>query len=229
MTTSQLISLPVISLHEQKVVGILTNVHIRRNKITCVEVVDESDYTRYILYIKDIYSFGTKAVIVKNSSVMRLMQSEQLSLNNTYCPIGKFALTLDGNQFDRIIDIVISDKWDVVEYITASGSYNATTCLLTPDMVLVGSLKRPKLSGFKPRTAINTLRTGEQVVSIQNYVELPKREVANYNYLIGRTTTRDILNFNGEIIVHDNTKINSFVLDKVKNFGKLKELTIYSK
>ena len=50
----------------------------------------------------------------------------------------------------------------------------------------------------------------------------------NYNFLINRKVSRNIVNFNGEIIIKENQIINSKILDIARINGKIRELTKYS-
>ena len=231
MTTSELISLPVISVHEKKVVGILTNVFVNdRNKIVCVEIVDESDYTSYILNTSDIFRYGTKAVLIRNSTVLHLLSSMELHLQSLHCPIGVLAYTIDGNIVEKITNLQFDTKYYVTRYCSAKYEFESKKCLLGKEIITIGINSKVCVSKFKPKN-INLINgTDSRIVSIEKIpIQLPQREVTNYSFLIGRYTTKDILNFNGEIIVKQNTKINTFVLDKAKHFGKLKELTAFSK
>ena len=62
----------------------------------------------------------------------------------------------------------------------------------------------------------------------KNNTILPQRTVANFNFLLNRKVSKNIVNFNGEIIIKENQIINSKVLDIAKNNGKIRELTKYS-
>lgn len=49
--------------------------------------------------------------------------------------------------------------------------------------------------------------------------------IANYNFLIGRKISQDILSYSGEIVATKGTIITPVVVDKMQKFGKLLELT----
>lgn len=57
---------------------------------------------------------------------------------------------------------------------------------------------------------------------------MPNRTIMNYNFLINRKVSKNIVNFNGEIIIKENQIINSKILDIARINGKIRELTKYS-
>ncbi len=231
MTTEQLISLPVVSLYDQKQVGVVTNILVNTSKkITALVIVDEEQYNSYIIYTKDIYALGHAAVIVKNSSMLQLQSNVELSLTKLCSPIRQIIVDVNGDYFGQVTNLEFDNKFQILSVNSFDQKFTANMIHLCSHMVVVCE-KKFSVNKFKPNSKItaNIKPADLPMVNILSTQILPKREVTNYSYLIGKIVTKDILNINGEVIVKQNTKINSFVLDKVKNFGKLKELAINCK
>ena len=58
---------------------------------------------------------------------------------------------------------------------------------------------------------------------------LTSKQITNYNFLINRIITKDIKNFSGEIIANKDTIVSIKTINKLRRYGKLKELLLYSK
>ena len=56
-----------------------------------------------------------------------------------------------------------------------------------------------------------------------------KKETQNADFLLGRVCTKDIFNFNNEILIKAHGIINKKNLKEVNKYGKLRELMLFSK
>lgn len=95
------------------------------------------------------------------------------------------------------------------------------------------SLKENNLNKFEKTQNINnfSIETNLNEVSKSNIQPQtsPKRLITDYRFLLNRIITDDIFLSNGEILIRKNSKINSSIIQKARNFGKLIELTQKSK
>ena len=51
----------------------------------------------------------------------------------------------------------------------------------------------------------------------------------NANFLLGRICTKDIFNFNNELLIKAHAVVNKKNLKEISKFGKIRELMLYSK
>ena len=60
-------------------------------------------------------------------------------------------------------------------------------------------------------------------------ISAQKPNVQNADFLLGRVCTKDIFNFNNEILIKAHAVITKKNLKEINKFGKLRELMLYSK
>ena len=218
MTTEQLISMPLISLYDEQMLGIVTNVYVYRNKIIALLIVDDDNYDEYVLFTKDLYSIGANAAIVTNSTKLYLLQSIELSLNKYLCPLGHMCVSLDGNIYSRLTNISFDTKYNITSVSCANQQY--TDMCFWHNLCIVGKTKHKHL--YKPKTKI--FNTSDTRI-VQTTTTPP---LQNISMLIGKHTTEHITSNNGEILVRKNTKITPSIVAKLGSVGKLKELQLHS-
>ncbi len=221
---SELISLPVYSINEQKCIGHIENVLLDTTKIKYFVIYNEDDETYSLLHPKSIYGITGQAITIKNVSNTTLMQNEDKSLENLSNPINTLTISTKGEIYGKIKDVVIENN-KITKYI-CDKEINPNEVLYTNNQItMLKSKQNEKMSTFaikKPSFAHDT-----RIVTIQNIA--PLREIVGNNMLIGRKATQDITGLNGEIIVKANSTITAKILNKIKYSGKLKELTLHSK
>ena len=219
MTTEQLISMPLISLYDEQMLGIITNVYVYHNKIVALLIVDDDNYDEYILFTKDIYSVGANAVIVTNSTKLYLQQGIELLLNKYICPIGHMCVSLDGNVYSRLTNISFDTKYNITS-INCDNQQFTNMCFWN-NLCIVGNTKPKHL--YKHKTKI--IDSSDTRI-VQTTTTTPLQSIS---MLIGKHTTEHITSANGEILVHKNTKITPSIVAKLGSVGKLKELQLHSK
>ena len=226
---SNIISSYVVSVYNGQIEGIVNNILFNNKKQAKYLVISQNDEQFLVLETKDIYKTGEGAVIVKNSDVLSLMESSELKMKECFSPINSIVVSIDGDYIGHVSDIELDNKYNIKNFIVDGQVFDLNKVInISESAIIINTLDtKTSLSKFKSKTKIvmGTERITNQTVSVMsNQTILPNRTMLNYNFLIGRKVSKDILNFNGEIIIKENQTVNSKVLDIARINGKLREL-----
>ena len=226
---SNIISSYVVSVYNGQIEGIVNNILFNNKKQAKCLVISQNDEQFLVLETKDIYKIGAGAVIVKNSDVLSLMESSELKMKECFSPINSIVVSIDGNYIGHVSDIELDNKYNIKNFIVDGQVFELNKVInISESAIIINTLDtKTSLSKFKSKTKIvmgNERITNQTVSVMSNQTILPNRTMLNYNFLIGRKVSKDILNFNGEIIIKENQTVNSKVLDIARINGKLREL-----
>lgn len=226
---SNIISSYVVSVYNGQIEGIVNNILFNNKKQAKYLVISQNDEQFLVLETKDIYKTGEGAVIVKNSDVLSLMESSELKMKECFSPINSIVISIDGNYIGHVSDIELDNKYNIKNFIVDGQVFELNKVInISESAIIINTLDiKTSLSKFKSKTKIvmgNERITNQTVSVMSNQTILPNRTMLNYNFLIGRKVSKDILNFNGEIIIKENQTVNSKVLDIARINGKLREL-----
>ncbi|MCI5714518.1 MAG: hypothetical protein MR288_02700 [Firmicutes bacterium] len=226
---SNIISSYVVSVYNGQIEGIVNNILFNNKKQAKYLVISQNDEQFLVLETKDIYKTGEGAVIVKNSDVLSLMESSELKMKECFSPINSIVVSIDGNYIGHVSDIELDNKYNIKNFIVDGQVFDLNKVInISESAIIINTLDiKTSLSKFKSKTKIvmgNERITNQTVSVMSNQTILPNRTMLNYNFLIGRKVSKDILNFNGEIIIKENQTVNSKVLDIARINGKLREL-----
>lgn len=226
---SNIISSYVVSVYNGQIEGIVNNILFNNKKQAKYLVISQNDEQFLVLETKDIYKTGEGAVIVKNSDVLSLMESSELKMKECFSPINSIVVSIEGNYIGHVSDIELDDKYNIKNFIVDGQVFDLNKAInISESAIIINTLDiKTSLSKFKSKTKIvigNERITNQTVSVMSNQTILPNRTMLNYNFLIGRKVSKDILNFNGEIIIKENQTVNSKVLDIARINGKLREL-----
>ena len=226
---SNIISSYVVSVYNGQIEGIVNNILFNNKKQAKYLVISQNDEQFLVLETKDIYKIGEGAVIVKNSDVLSLMESSELKMKECFSPINSIVVSIDGNYIGHVSDIELDNKYNIKNFIVDGQVFELNKVInISESAIIINTLDtKTSLSKFKSKTKIvmgNERITNQTVSVMSNQTILPNRTMLNYNFLIGRKVSKDILNFNGEIIIKENQTVNSKVLDIARINGKLREL-----
>ncbi len=226
---SNIISSYVVSVYNGQIEGIVNNILFNNKKQAKYLVISQNDEQFLVLETKDIYKTGEGAVIVKNSDVLSLMESSELKMKECFSPINSIVVSIDGNYIGHVSDIELDNKYNIKNFIVDGQVFELNKVInISESAIIINTLDiKTSLSKFKSKTKIvigNERITNQTVSVMSNQTILPNRTMLNYNFLIGRKVSKDILNFNGEIIIKENQTVNSKVLDIARINGKLREL-----
>lgn len=226
---SNIISSYVVSVYNGQIEGIVNNILFNNKKQAKYLVISQNDEQFLVLETKDIYKTGEGAVIVKNSDVLSLMESSELKIKECFSPINSIVVSIDGDYIGHVSDIELDNKYNIKNFIVDGQVFELNKVInISESAIIINTLDiKTSLSKFKSKTKIvmgNEHITNQTVSVMSNQTILPNRTMLNYNFLIGRKVSKDILNFNGEIIIKENQTVNSKVLDIARINGKLREL-----
>ncbi len=254
---NEFLGLNVLSLYEGELLGVVDKLFFDKKlkKLLEVELIGE-DGARLTLPTKNIYHIGKNAITVKNNQAVSL-KVEENSLSP--CPTNSKAYTIKGEFLGLVKEISLNEKFLTEKFSLdngstlevknlASSSKNTTIFYENTDKVNVKKFtpnKAPKIfKSFK--------RVEAQILPVENKasaqtddanptqtpvqsnpqvvpVEDTNKQLQTAEFLLGRVCTKDIFNFNNEILIKAHTVINKKNLKEINKFGKLRELMLYSK
>lgn len=242
MYCNDLNSLSVLSLYEGELLGVVDKLYFDKKlkKLTELELIGEDDI-RLILPTKNIYRIGKNAITVKNNQAVSLKVS---ATDNASCPIGSKAYSINGEYLGSIKEISLNDK-----YFTEKLSLDNNSTLDISNLASFGkktiifndannSVDVKKFTPNKTPKLYKTISTqNAEILPIEspqennNVVPIDSQFQQNQNpdFLLGRVCTKDIYNFNNELLIKSNTIVNKKNLKDIKRFGKLRELMLYIK
>ena len=234
LKVSNIISSYVVSVYNGQIEGVVSNILFNEKKRAKYLIISQNDEQFLVLDTAKIYKIGDGAVIVKNSNALDLMASKELEIKNCFSPINSIVVSLNGNFLGYVSDIELDEKLNMKNFVVREGEViNLNNIINISDSAIIISTdeKKPKLGNFKEKSKIEiSLNNSNEIVSILEKPDtiLPNRTVTNYNFLINRKVSKNILNFNGEVIIKENQIITSKILDIARINGKIRELTKYS-
>ena len=253
---SELITKYVISLYNGQEEGIIENVlfNCQTYKAQYFIVYNLNNEITYLLPTNKLYKIGTDAVTIRNSSsALSLYENNELEISDLNNPINASAFKIDGSLLGVVTDIELDDK-----YVINSIQLNNTTEVqkeqilsLNSNTVLINDPEQNiNIKNFFERKKniqdvsdsrivnimeINQIAEKQPVPStiingqlIPTGTQLPNRAITNYNFLINRKVQKNIMSTQGNLIIKQNTKINTNTINVARLNGKLKELTKYS-
>lgn len=233
---SNIISSYVVSVFNGQIEGVVSNILFNEKRHAKYLIISQNDEQFWVLDTANIFKLGDGAVIIKNSDCLNLMASKELEIKNCFSPINSIVVSLNGNFLGYVTDIELDEKFNILSFSsTNKNAVSLNEIINLSESVIItthGVNNKPKLSRFKAKQQINNIqpKSDTRVVSALTEPDtiLPNRTVTNYNFLINRKVSKNIVNFNGEIIIKENQIINSKVLDIARINGKIRELTKYS-
>lgn len=237
----------VLSLYEGELVGVVDKLYFDKKlkKLMELELIGE-DGARLNLNSKNIYHIGKNAITIKNNMAVNL-KVENSPL--TPCAVGSKAYTIKGEFLGIINEISLTDKFLTEKFLLdngktidvnllASSGKNTTIFYENNDKVNVKKFlpaKSPKIFKTNRQVTAQILPTEPEQDQKQEVLETPPTAVPvdkpmqSPDFLIGRVCTKDIFNFNNEILVKAHSVITKKTLKEVNRFNKLRELMLYSK
>lgn len=230
-------SLSVLSLYEGELLGKVDKLFFDKKlkKLIEIELVGE-DGSKLSLETKNIYHIGKNAITVKNNQAVNLKVDETTLYA---CPINSKAYSITGEFLGVIKEISVNEKFitqkisfdnnNVID-VENIASFGKNTVIFYGDtkinMKKFEPYKTPKIFKQKVQQLVQSMPVEENSNVV--LIEKPKH-IQNADFLLGRVCTKDIFNFNNEILIKAHTIINKKNLKEVNKFGKLRELMLYSK
>lgn len=232
-------SLSVLSLYEGELLGVVDKLLFNKNlkKLVEIELISE-DGVKLILPTKNIYHVGKNAITVKNNQAVSIkVENSELYA----CPINSKAYSINGEYLGIIKEILFDEKFQTSKIALDNDSTLEVTKIAScgkNSVIFKTSDEDINLKKFTPNKApkilkVKTVQTVEtQPIPPINAVPVETQQKTtpqDANFLIGRTCTKDIVNFNKDVLIKANSKISKKHIKEVNKFGKLRELMLYSK
>ena len=195
---SQLITLPVYSIHDQKLIGCVENILLDHNKIKYYLIYDEENDIKYLLNPNKIYGQTSDCITVKNSQALILCDNEEKTTSHLLNPINSQVISTKGKNFGRLKDIFIENN-QVVNIVGNEIIPFKSVLSMGKCVTIIKSNENEKKSSFNVKK--NKFVTDKSIKVVTQNTIAPLREIVNNNILIGRKTTQDIMGINNEIIV----------------------------
>ena len=241
-------SISVLSLYEGELLGVVDKLFFDKNlkKLVEVELVGE-DGVKLSLPTKNIYHVGKNAITIRNNQAVSIkIDSNNLCSN----PTESKAYTIKGEFIGIIKEVYFNDKYLTQKIELENGNFletnlvascgKNTTIFYEKDNVVDIKKFTPNKKQKSSNTNYNQAESETDKAVINTKTESENKDVENENkkeknivqvsdFLIGRTCTKDIFNFNNEILIKAHSIINKKNLKEISKFGKLRELMLFSK
>lgn len=253
LKVTELIGKYVISLYDGQTNGEVENVlfDAENKKAKYLTIYDSNSNLTLVLPINKIYKIGDGAITIRNSAVLNQEVDVLKELEELHNPMNAKCFSVDGNLLGVVCDIELDNKLNIANILLNSNKSIPLSDIATfnQNTLLVYDGSKINIKNFNSKIKITKLplKTENRYVNIMEITEPdepetspeglanaepvaigPARAITNYKFLINRKVSRDIFSFNGEIIIKENSKINTSVIDLARCNGKLKELTMYS-
>ncbi|HJD05693.1 MAG TPA: hypothetical protein IAB72_02290 [Candidatus Onthoplasma faecipullorum] len=253
MNLSELLNISVLSLYEGELLGVVDKLYFDKKlkKLMEIELIGEND-TRLRLPTKNIYHIGKNAITVKNNQAVSL-KVEESALNPA--PLNFKAYSIKGEFLGVVKEISLSEKFLTEKFVLDNGttleiknlaSSGKNTIIFYDQLGSVNVHKfvpnktpkifktpKPTIANVMPidyqtkqEEIIEKVETNEKTNAV---IIDEKKETQNADFLLGRVCTKDIFNFNNEILIKAHGIINKKNLKEINKYGKLRELMLFSK
>lgn len=244
---NEFLGLSVLSLYEGELLGVVDKLYFDKKlkKLMELELVGEEG-NKLILPTKSIYHIGRNAITIKNNQAVQLKVEDSEFVAS---PINSKAYTIRGEYLGVIKEISLNEKFLTEKFSLdndkaldvnslASSGKNTTIFYESTDKINIKKFtpqKSPKIfkSNIVQTAEIMPEPASEKPSEQSNLniveVEAPKPNIQNADFLLGRVCTKDIFNFNNEILIKAHAVITKKNLKEINKFGKLRELMLYSK
>lgn len=255
---SELKNLSVLSLFEGELLGVVDKLYFDKKlrKLIELELIGEND-TRLLLPTKNIYHIGKNAITVKNNQAVSL-KVEESELNPAPLDFKAYSIKgeyLGVIKEMNLTDKFLTEKFALdnnstleIKGLASSGKntiifYDQTSKVNVAKFVPV---KTPKI--FKSKRGVTAkvlpietdfnFKNENQTTQVDSVnlsepknavvIEKPK-ENQNAEFLLGRVCSKDIFNFNNELLIKAHSVVNKKNLKEINKYGKLRELMLYTK
>ena len=233
-------SLSVLSLYEGELLGVVNRLYFDKKlkKLVSIELIND-DGVALVLPVKNIYNVGKNAITVKNNQSVSF-EIEQS--NYVTCPIDSKAYSINGEYLGCVKEISFNEKF-ATEKISLDNNLTLSIADLAScgknTIIFYNNKQKVNISKFTPNKAPKIFKTSTPIqteilpeINTNKFaepIEEKQTQIQNSGFLIGRICTKDILNFNNEILIKANKTITKKILKDISRFGKLRELMIFSK
>lgn len=240
---SDIISMPVISIYESELQGIVYNLMLdfKQKKCKYLCVLNENDEIQKVLNIKDIFKIGDECIFIKNNNSLELECTYPLK-SHYFNPLNLQVFNMKGQQLGHCSNILLDDKLNIVSIILNNNveitikkvvNIGKSIILVNDSIVNISRFKPAKTTyaynNLKDKDNRVTILTNQKITSRQHLPDLNSNKViTNGSFLLDRTITKDVIATNGEIIAKCGTKLSKEIIYRASSYGKLIELARFS-
>lgn len=241
MKISNILNMPVLSVYEGELIGQVSKLYFdKKLKKVSHFIITSEEGINYCLLPKNIYKHGKNAITIKNSTVLTLDFSEDLT-DYLPQPLEYKTYTIQGEYLGKIASVSLDEKYNVSEidldnekildhkYLASCGKntiivYDENT---TVDISKFKRLLAPKLFKTKQETAVSTqpvvTETNSEIADVKTDIK------NNPKFLLGRLSTKDIMLDEDKLLIKANSTITARTISLAYSNNKIKELLIYSR
>jgi len=229
---SSLISKKVIAAYDGEYVGYVVNVCVDHatQKLTGFLICDEETENVNFIDLKNIVSVS-EFVIIKSIDMLEFGEMVE-----SYNPVGKLVLTLDGDSLGIVKDAQIEDK-KITKLITTMCEINAKNIidfagkyLFFTEKKIKKNIKKNNFSKNKYENKVEIQDTNNnQTKKQKKSCQVPFKSTISFSDLIGKIAINDVFGMNNEIIIRKDQIITEKIIKKAKNHNKLNVLYFSSK
>ena len=228
--------LSVLSLYEGELLGRVDKLYFDKKlkKVCELEIINEEGL-RLCLPTKNIYNVGKSAITVKNNTAVMFKE-----IDNEFCvaPIGSKVYSIVGEFLGVVQEFALSEKFLTEKVTLDNGNVLSVDKIAScgkNTVIFYNDEKKTNLKNFSPKLPklfkkknVEDISVPPEEQIVKTGVEEKYTLVQDSQFLIGRICTKDIFNFNNELLIKAHTRINKKNLKDISKFGKLKELMLYS-
>ena len=217
LKASTILGMQVISLFEGQVEGYVKNLIFSKDykKLkTLIICNDKFEDKQFTLKTNDIFKIND-VIFIKNQTFIVSSTNEQ---DNS--PINLNAFQADGKSLGSLNDVILDDKFNVIKFITNLNEVSNSIAKINNNLIIFNTDEiLLKLYLFKPKQKLRVINNSSTKTVILN-------NTLNYNFLLGRKVTKDILSFNNEMLIKNGTTVTERTVQIAKQNGKLRELAL---
>ena len=241
-------SMSVLSLYEGELLGVVDKLFFDKNmkKLVELELVGE-DGIKLSLPTKNIYNVGKNAITVRNNQAVSIKTDSSNLCSN---PTESKAYTIKGEFIGIIKEVYFNEKFVTNKIELENGNYLEPNLVASCGKTTMIFYEKDNIVDIKKFTP-NKKQKSSKINYKQEEIETEKEDKNNIkesenqetitekkkeknivqisDFLLGRICTKDIFNFNNEILIKADSIINKKNLKEISKFGKLRELMLYSK
>lgn len=237
----EIYSLSVLSLFEGELLGKVDKLYFDKKlkKLVEIEIVGE-DGAKLVLPTKNIYHVGKNAITVKNNQAVIL---KEVDCENCLAPINSKAYSINGEFLGVVQEISVDEKFstekisldnDMVLNVDKLASCGRNTIIFhsNEEKINIKNFtpnKQPKTFKAKEVQMASTLPIEETSQNVVPVDIVKSNNVQSSDFLVGRICTKDIFNFNNELLIKAQAVVTKKNLKEINKFGKLRELMLYLK
>lgn len=226
MTFSDIVGLKIISVYDKKILGYVVDALYsqKAQKITDIIVSDSLEETTKILNTRNILSINKDFILIANSTVLTLSQTQKPKCGNI---VNKILICITGESFGKVKQINIDEKFNIKSIESDNKLFTVKDIYGVGDIVLIKDPTKSRQRSFAPKTNIEKPEKAQtQIVTVEPITPLAVK--VQPNGLIGKRLKRDFIVLGNRILARKNTAITNDLILTAKRLNVLHELELLS-